>query len=205
MLMGRLTALFATVALLAATAPAGAQCCGDCNGNGQVGIEELVGAVGNALGSCPAGTPLVTLRDAELSYLRVTLHADVDGGSIGFTAAINWSGADPSDRALFSIQRPNTWPDQIQLVKSGSHLRWVVTDAGGLEHDLSVSIDDWHPGQTHSVLATWGGGRTTLTLDGMPAGEQSLGDVRFTAGDALQVGAPQEPGTVFQQLEILSR
>jgi len=30
-----------------------AQCCGDCNGDGQVTIDELLGAVTNALNACP--------------------------------------------------------------------------------------------------------------------------------------------------------
>ena len=30
-----------------------AQCCGDCNGDGQVTINELIGAVNNDLNSCP--------------------------------------------------------------------------------------------------------------------------------------------------------
>jgi hypothetical protein len=32
---------------------AGAVCCGDCDGNGMVAINELVAAVGNALNGCP--------------------------------------------------------------------------------------------------------------------------------------------------------
>ena len=46
-------------ALLVATSAAGQPCCGDCNGDGSVAINELVTAVGAALNSCsaPVGTP----------------------------------------------------------------------------------------------------------------------------------------------------
>lgn len=42
---------------------AAAQCCGDCNGDGEVAINELITAVNNALGMCGGGatpTPLPT-------------------------------------------------------------------------------------------------------------------------------------------------
>jgi len=32
---------------------AGSHCCGDCDGNGSVTIDELLSAVNNALDSCP--------------------------------------------------------------------------------------------------------------------------------------------------------
>jgi hypothetical protein len=37
--------------------PAAAQCCGDCNGDGEVSVNDLITAVNNALGGCPGGTP----------------------------------------------------------------------------------------------------------------------------------------------------
>lgn len=39
-------------AVLLAAAPGGAQCCGDCDGNGAVAVNDLVGAVRNALDGC---------------------------------------------------------------------------------------------------------------------------------------------------------
>lgn len=44
---------FATAALIVFAAQAArGQCCGDCNGNGTVAINELITAVNNALGEC---------------------------------------------------------------------------------------------------------------------------------------------------------
>ena len=51
------------VLLLLPPALAGAQCCGDCNGDGEVAINELITAVNNALGTCGGNatpTPLPT-------------------------------------------------------------------------------------------------------------------------------------------------
>lgn len=51
-------------ALLALPSAAAAQCCGDCNGDGEVTINELITAVNSALGQCVAGpTPTALPTD----------------------------------------------------------------------------------------------------------------------------------------------
>jgi hypothetical protein len=53
--------LILLAALLLLLPPAaGAQCCGDCDGDGQVSINELITAVNNALGQCASGSPTPT-------------------------------------------------------------------------------------------------------------------------------------------------
>jgi hypothetical protein len=53
--------LFVALAVLfATTGSAGAQCCGDCNGDGRVSISDLVTAVNNALDNCGAATSTPT-------------------------------------------------------------------------------------------------------------------------------------------------
>jgi hypothetical protein len=47
--------VFLLVAAMAGSAAA--QCCGDCNGDGHVTIDELITAVNNALSDCGAATP----------------------------------------------------------------------------------------------------------------------------------------------------
>ncbi|MBX3027444.1 hypothetical protein KF840_21305 [bacterium] len=50
--------------LLLAPPGADAQCCGDCDGNGQVSINELITAVNNALGQCqPSAQCPINFRD----------------------------------------------------------------------------------------------------------------------------------------------
>ncbi|MFN8641570.1 MAG: hypothetical protein U0802_07905 [Candidatus Binatia bacterium] len=48
------------VALFLSPGRVTAQCCGDCNGDGTVAINELITAVNNALGQCGAATPTPT-------------------------------------------------------------------------------------------------------------------------------------------------
>jgi hypothetical protein len=56
--------LVLVVVLLALPNLARAQCCGDCNGDGEVVINELITAVNNALGVCAAGpTPTALPSD----------------------------------------------------------------------------------------------------------------------------------------------
>ncbi len=45
------------IVLLARIGAAVAQCCGDCNGDGQVTVDELVTGAGHALNGCTAGVP----------------------------------------------------------------------------------------------------------------------------------------------------
>src|SRR5262245_16464989 len=52
--MGKMLLVWGLVGLLVGRASA--QCCGDCNGNGVVTIDELVTAVNIALGSCAEAT-----------------------------------------------------------------------------------------------------------------------------------------------------
>ncbi len=53
--MGKMILVFAIVCAMLGSA--GAQCCGDCNGDGQVTINELITAVNNALDGCGGATP----------------------------------------------------------------------------------------------------------------------------------------------------
>lgn len=60
------------LALLLVAPAAGAQCCGDCDGNGEVTINELITAVNNALGVCsdgPTPTPTVPADACPIDFL----------------------------------------------------------------------------------------------------------------------------------------
>lgn len=53
--------LLLLAALLVSPGVAAAQCCGDCTGDGEVTISDLITAVNNALGMCPSVTPSPTV------------------------------------------------------------------------------------------------------------------------------------------------
>src|SRR4249920_3030906 len=50
-------ALIVLLWLVLGAGAAGAQCCGDCSGDGNVTINDLITAVNNALNGCPAAEP----------------------------------------------------------------------------------------------------------------------------------------------------
>lgn len=61
--------LLVWTALLRAPDAAGAQCCGDCTGDGQVSISDLVTAVNNALNGCGTGpTPTPSLAECPIDF-----------------------------------------------------------------------------------------------------------------------------------------
>ena len=68
------------LALLALAAPAGAQCCGDCNGDGMVAINELITAVNNSLGTCSNGpTPTPTSQPGDQCPINFRDDNTMDG------------------------------------------------------------------------------------------------------------------------------
>ena len=48
-------------------------------------------------------------------------------GSIAFQIKPDWAGSDQSDNALVQIRSENDWNNQLQLVKNGEFLRFIVT------------------------------------------------------------------------------
>jgi len=104
------------VALLGLGAPAAAElCCGDCNGDGTVTIDELVSAVNGALGQCvPVGTPTARPRfidngDGTVSDLQTQLmweKKDDAGGVHDKDNTYTWSGNQGSPQpfgTLFTV------------------------------------------------------------------------------------------------------
>ena len=63
--------LLVSTALLLAPRTASAQCCGDCAGDGQVSVSDLVTAVNNALNGCgggPTPTPTPPLASCPIDF-----------------------------------------------------------------------------------------------------------------------------------------
>jgi hypothetical protein len=67
-----------SVVICALAASARAQCCGDCNGDGTVTINELVTAVNNALDACGAATPTPEKTPTPTRHPTVT-HTPANG------------------------------------------------------------------------------------------------------------------------------
>jgi hypothetical protein len=186
---------------MSAGAPAArAQCCGDCDGDGAITIDELVGTVGRALAGCSAASqPMLVTRGVSFPYLAGTLAADIVEGRVDLTLDTAWGGGDPGDRVLFKIVAPATSPDGIEVIQNDAFLRLVVADDSGFERDISLRIDAWHPG-LHTVSVRWGAGTLTFAIDGGPAVNANLDSVRLAAGSDVRVGAVDAPGTTFREI-----
>jgi hypothetical protein len=99
--------------------------------------------------------------------------ASGEAGTITFDVEPDWAGSDATDNSLVQIRAENQWENRLQLVKNGRYLRFILSDSLGREADISVPIDEWVPGESHSVTASWGDGRTSLFLDGRLAGSNT--------------------------------
>ena len=72
----RLMASVLFVTIVTATGSAGAQCVGDCRGDGEVAVDELITIVNIALGNEPVGT--CTAGDADLDG-QITINEILKG------------------------------------------------------------------------------------------------------------------------------
>jgi hypothetical protein len=106
-------------------ARATAQCCGDCNGDGEVSIDEIVGAVGSALSGCPSTLkPRILLKDVDLTTFSAALDTRVTQGQISLTIEI---GANETADTLFTISKPHT-SSSVSLIRNGDFLRWITAN-----------------------------------------------------------------------------
>jgi hypothetical protein len=110
--------------------------------------------------------------------------------TISFSFTPNWNGADATDNALLEMRNEHDWSNRIELVKNGEFLRFIVTPSGGQESDISVRITDWQAGQAHDIQASYGDNTTTLSIDGVQRGQNTLtSPLTFTDGTPLFIGS----------------
>ena len=191
-------ALLAAVSLSATAAAA--QCCGDCNADGEVRIDELLTAVNHALAECDAAlSPVIGMHGVAVPLLTGVLSDDATGGSVRVTLETDWAGGDASESALFDIHSPFTFPNRVQLNKSGEFLVFVVAESSGREVSISVRNTAWQPG-VHAIAASWGQGTMTLAVDGMPSAQTTIGTVLLASGAEIRIGSATSPGTIFRDV-----
>lgn len=112
------TMLLAIVLLLAA--PAGAGCAGDCDGDGAVRVDEVIGLVGCALGHAPAAAPCLACADADASgaievHELVAAVAHALGGCPTFTLRVSleeFPGEGQQIGACVTLQPLGRWTQQ---------------------------------------------------------------------------------------------
>ena len=121
-------------------------------------------------------------------------YANGDAATISFNIKPDWSGSDQTDNALVEIRQEHEWANRLELVKNGEFLRFIVTPDSGQEADISVRINDWQPGDSHDVRASYGkddsgNGWTYLYVDNQLVGKTPYtGTLQFPQGTPMYLG-----------------
>jgi len=123
-----------------------------------------------------------------------------EAGSISFNLKPDWGGGDTTDASLVQLREPNQWDNRLQIFKNGDYLRFILTDNTGIETDPAFRIDNWQPGDTHQITATWGrdengAGVVNLFVDGQLAAQKNVdGQLQINPGTPLFVGSDYAGG-----------
>ena len=136
------------------------------------------------------GSDGIKFTDASQLTFAQAGGANGEQGTITFDVEPDWSGGDATDNSLVQIRNENEWANRLQLVKNGRFLRFILADDTGREADISVPIDEWQAGQSHSVSASWGDGQTSLFIDGRLAGSNTYqGNFNIAPTTPLHLGS----------------
>jgi hypothetical protein len=177
------------------------QCCGDCNGDGKVTIDELLGSVDRALDGCPLVLKSrIALEGISLPNFSATLTDAVTQGQVTLTAAFG-DGIDIS----LAISEPGALTPRIGLVGNGEFLRYFVVDDGGQETDVSVRLGLTFPvpREPHTIVMSWGEASMSILLDGSlqyPYDQAMIGGVSIKPGSLLAVGSQGPTSTSFTHI-----
>ena len=180
------------------------QCCGDCNGDGKVTINELLGSVNRALDGCPLVLkPRIALEGVSLPNFSATLTDAVTQGQVTLTAALG-DDSDILSDSLLAISEPGALTPRVGLIRNGEFLRYFVVPDGGLETDISVRIGGFgNPVSTvpHTIAMSWGKGIMSISLDGAPPYvAPPIGSVSIKAGSLFAVGSQGPTNTSFTHI-----
>src|SRR5215468_2265382 len=203
------------VFLIAALAgSAAAQCCGDCNGNGHVTIDELVTAVNNALADCGAATPtpldthtptpVPTVTPTPLPHCPFTFS---DSGNLcTFNGPFNRGCGANLDSLLNS-----NGASLVISVFTGLDTTPVVTFTARVDSPTSASLLTWSSDNNQTVFITAGvvqltdNGRTLVIFPNDPP--FMILSCNFTqyngtfTGTARTRAAEQESGAARDRLQ----
>jgi hypothetical protein len=160
-------------------APARAQCCGDCDGNGSVSIAEIVGGVVRALDGCEfAPKTQLFLADLHAQSAELTLDRPAAAGRIEFSFARGGPV-----QTLFAITVDGV--NLVGIVVEDDTLRFFVRQAGDffrqqVEQRLVGPYD-----RAIALEATWGNRTLSLIVNGAQTLREIPYDVAIPAGAAV--------------------
>lgn len=173
--------ILVTVVVCAMVGRAAAQCCGDCNGDGEVTINELITAVNNALGGCGGATP-TTGRPSTPT--RPPTATPTPSNRCPFTFADDSSGGGSPCTFLGPYNRG-----------CGSELSSVLTSNGTT---LIVAIDTMLSDTPVVFFGAQVGSPTSASLTGWSTDNfqtvhPTAGDVQLTGNGSQLIIFPNDP------------
>jgi hypothetical protein len=127
-----------------------------------------------------------------------------DEGTISFCVQPQWNGSDGVVAPLLSATGDTAG---FEIAARGDSLQFNLADSDGVETAATTSISEWTSGQRHLVTAAWGGGKTSLYVDGQLFDQQSYdGQVQMSPETPLQVGSrsPRAVGSL-NDLQVYRR
>jgi hypothetical protein len=111
-------------------------------------------------------------------------------GTISFELRPHWAGADDSNNSLVQIRNEHVWENTLSIVKNLDSLRFIIIDSGGVERNVNIPIQDWNPGDSHSLTATWDATSMALYLNGQLMGQNTLPNpLRFSDTAPIFIGS----------------
>jgi len=134
------------------------------------------------------------IKISDRGKIEFPNYANGDAATISFNIQPDWAGSDQTDNALVEIRQEHEWANRLELVKNGEFLRFIVTPDSGQEADISVRINDWQPGDSHDVRASYGkddsgNGWTYLYIDNQLVGKTPYtGTLQFPQGTPMYLG-----------------
>lgn len=122
-------------------------------------------------------------------------------GAMSLDVASNWTDQTPATTSLATIGPPTG--SNLQLMKSGSSLRFVFTSDAGTGSTVDVCTNGWQAGEAHTISMAWNGGTLTVYVDGKLAGETQYDGI-FTVPPGTPVFiASQSPfGCAVKNLQV---
>ena len=113
-----------------------------------------------------------------------------EAGAVAFWVQPQWEGGAEGDASLVQLRNSNQWENRLQVFKNGRYLRFLMTDAAGVESNVGATIDNWQPGEWHHVTASWGDGTQAFYVDGRLIGQVNLqGQLEVQPGTPLYIGS----------------
>jgi hypothetical protein len=154
----------------------------------------------------------VQFGDDAMVQFQADGNINGEAGTIGFDITPNWAGDDPTNQSFVQVlSGDNVWENRLSLVKNYNNLRFILVDDTGVERNVGLEINDWAPGESHRVTATWGDALMSLYVDGRLVGQNTYeGSLKVSPGGPIYLGYNRGgvysgPGGALSDFKIYGR